>query len=205
MLGGQPFAFLFNCTPVGRTSDSLTFPLKRLISRWDGMGLIDLAVKSCQTHRGLPVGFLLLRYSVLCTNVWVLIFALFSFYILIEDAWISRGGGGSCKPNILLNIWTKGEVGGPWNRFKPSSKNIFTDRSRAVLPLWIFLLFMFRVCHVFMSVHYCLVVICWEMADFLALVCDVLLCFVTFPCGTVGQVWYLFMSDLDICHLSYFL
>ena len=28
--------------------------------------------------------------------------------------------------------------------------------------------------------------------------------FVTFTCGTLGQVWYLIVSILDLCHLSYF-
>ena len=28
--------------------------------------------------------------------------------------------------------------------------------------------------------------------------------FVTFPCGTLDQVWYLIVSILDLCHLSYF-
>ena len=34
----------------------------------------------------------------------------------------------------------------------------------------------------------------------LALVCV----FVTFPCGILGQVWYLIESIPDLCHLSYF-
>ena len=34
------FAFLFNCTPVGRTSDSMMVPTKRLIYWWDGRGLM---------------------------------------------------------------------------------------------------------------------------------------------------------------------
>ena len=38
----------------------------------------------------------------------------------------------------------------------------------------------------------------------LALVCDVWLCFVTFPCGILGQVWYLIVLIPDLCHLSYF-
>ena len=29
-------------------------------------------------------------------------------------------------------------------------------------------------------------------------------CFVTFPCGVLGQVWYLIVSILDLCRLSYF-
>ena len=38
---------------------------------------------------------------------------------------------------VLIHIETKGEVGAPLNRFKPSSKIVFTDRSKAVLLLWI--------------------------------------------------------------------
>ena len=29
-------------------------------------------------------------------------------------------------------------------------------------------------------------------------------CFFTFPCGVLGQVWYLIVSIPDICQLSYF-
>ena len=36
-----------------------------------------------------------------------------------------------------------------------------------------FLLFQFRVCHVFLSVHCSLVVTCWERANPLALMCEV--------------------------------
>ena len=46
------------------------------------------------------------------------------------------------------------------------------------------MLFMSCVCHAFASVHCCLVVICWEKAELLALVCDVQLCFCHFP------MWY---------------
>ena len=63
----------------------------------------------------------------------------------------------------------------PLNRFKPSSKSIFTDRSKAVLLLWMFLLVMLHVgvcCNV-VSVLCSLVVICWEMAYLLAVVCVV--------------------------------
>ena len=40
----------------------------------------------------------------------------------------------------------------------------------------------------------------------LALVCDVYCDFVTYPCGILGQVWYLIVhvSFPDLCHLSYF-
>ena len=34
--------------------------------------------------------------------------------------------------------------------------------------------------------------------------CDVSLCFVTFPYGALGQVWYLIVLIPDLCHLLYF-
>ena len=60
------------------------------------------------------------------------------------------------------------------NGFGPPVK-YFTDRSKAVLLLWIFnvffcLAFAMPLCA---SVYVCLVVICWERADLLALVFDV--------------------------------
>ena len=69
----------------------------------------------------------------------------------------------------------------------------FTDRSKAVLLLWIFSVFVLSyVCYVFVRVYIymCFVVTCWERADLLALVCGVCCEFVTFPlvswvrCGT---------------------
>ena len=38
---------------------------------------------------------------------------------------------------VLIHISSKGEVGAPLNRFKPSSKIFFIDRSKAVFLLWI--------------------------------------------------------------------
>ena len=57
------------------------------------------------------------------------------------------------------------------------------------------------VSHAFAFVHCCLVVTCWDMADTSALFGDVYCIFVTFPCGVLGQVWYLIVSFPD---LSYF-
>ena len=54
------------------------------------------------------------------------------------------------------------------------------------------------------SVYCCLVVTCWERADLLAPVCDVLLRVCYFPIGMLGQVWYLIVSILDLSPLSYF-
>ena len=56
----------------------------------------------------------------------------------------------------------------------------------------------------FASVHYCLVVSCWEKADLLVLVGDAYYIFLTFPSVIMGQVWYLIVSFPDLCHLSYF-
>ena len=56
----------------------------------------------------------------------------------------------------------------------------------------------------FVSVHCCIVAICWERADILALVGDVYCIIVSFPCLILGQVWYLIVSFPDLCHFSYF-
>ena len=34
--------------------------------------------------------------------------------------------------------------------------------------------------------------------------CDVFLCFCNFPCGVLGQVWYLIVLIADLCLLTYF-
>ena len=68
-----------------------------------------------------------------------------------------------------------------------------------------FLLFMFRVCHAFLSVLCSLVVTCLERVCTLALLCVMFSCVVvTFPCDVLGQVWYLIVSISDLCLLSYF-
>ena len=56
-----------------------------------------------------------------------------------------------------------------------------------------FLLFIFYVCHAFLSVHCNLVVNCWERAGHLALLYVMFYCvFVTFPCGVLSQVCWLY-------------
>ena len=65
------------------------------------------------------------------------------------------------------------------------------------------MLFVSCVSHAFASVYCCLVVTNWERADLLALVYDVYCIYVTFPCGFLGQVWYLIVSIPDLCRLSY--
>ena len=64
---------------------------------------------------------------------------------------------------------------------------------------------MFHVSHAVLSVLCSLVVTCWEMANILALLYVMFSCvFVTFPCGVLGQMWYLIVLIPDLCHLSYF-
>ena len=94
------------------------------------------------------------------------------------------------RPRIFSLI-IKGEVGAVKPVLSPPVK-YFTDRSKAVLLLWIFYVSVRScVCYVFARVClYVLVVTCWERADLLALVCGVCCEFVTFPlvswvrCGT---------------------
>ena len=59
-------------------------------------------------------------------------------------------------------------------------------------------------CHAFLSVRCSLVVTCWERANHLALVCVLIFHFPTFPCGVLGQMWYLIVSISDLCLLNYF-
>ena len=80
------FNFLFNCTPVGRTSDSMTVPAYRLIYWWDGRGLmLWLFVGPSEVS---PVGFLLLRYSVLFTAESL------SLLYLLSISWFICSGRG---------------------------------------------------------------------------------------------------------------
>ena len=66
------------------------------------------------------------------------------------------------------------------------------------------LCFLSCVSRAFASVHCCLVLTCWERADLLAHVGDVYCIFVTFPCGILGQVWYLIVSFPDLWRPFYF-
>ena len=76
--------------------------------------------------------------------------------------------------------------------FKPSSIFSITDCSKALLLLWIIFVIYFVS---FLSLL-CRLVCSLEPYDRLLgkgfpFVCDVFLCFVTFPYGEPGQVWYL--------------
>ena len=100
----------------------------------------------------------------------------------------------------LIQIWIKGEVG-----LSPPVK-YFTDRSKAILLLWIFYVFVLScVCYVFVRV--CLYVLCghllgkgWPLGS--RLWCLLWVCH--FLIGILGQVWYLIVSIPDLCTLTYF-
>ena len=67
----------------------------------------------------------------------------------------------------------------------------------------------YYLCFVFviflLTVHCSLVVTCCERAYLLALLCVMFSSmFVTFPCGVLGQVWYLIVLLPDLCLLTYF-
>ena len=92
----------------------------------------------------------------------------------------------------------------PSIRHLPS--NFLTDRSKAVLLLYTFLLFVFRVClcHSVLSIPCSLKITRWERADLLALLCMMFSCvFPTFPYGVLSWVWYLMVSIPDFCLLLY--
>ena len=125
----------------------------------------------CQALRGLLVGFLLLRYSVLCTvESLSLLYLLFIFWFICSGR-CCMDKLGVFRANQTSIIWTKGEVGAPCR--KPSSKVFLLTVPRWYCFCGSFVLFMSCVFHAFASVHCCLVVTCWEWADLLALVCDV--------------------------------
>ena len=58
--------------------------------------------------------------------------------------------------------------------------------------------------HAVLSAPCSLVVTCWERADLLALLCVMFSCFLTFPYGVLGHVWYLTLSIPDHCLLPYY-
>ena len=102
----------------------------------------------------------------------------------------------------LDHIWTKGEVMGPSNWLKPSSK-IFYWPFQGVGSFMLFL-FCFFVMVSCASVYWCLVVTCWEtLADLLAHVCDIKLWSCHFPIGILGQVWCLIVTIPNLCPFSY--
>ena len=118
------FAFLFYCTPVGQTSDSMMFRLKDLsINEMVGAWCFGCL----RAHRDLPVRFILHRYLVLFNvESLSLLYLLVIFWFICSRRmmmhWWIRGL--SCKPNIYVS-WSTSDKRvrlAPLNPFKPSSK-----------------------------------------------------------------------------------
>ena len=91
------FAFLFNCTPVGRNSDLKDLSIDEMVEAWcSAVG---------RAHRGLTVGFILLRYSVLFTvESLSLLYLFFISWFICSRRWcINKLRGLSWKPNIYVS------------------------------------------------------------------------------------------------------
>ena len=117
----------------------------------------------CQAHQGLPVGFLLLWYSVLCTveSLCLLYLLFISWFICsrrwrMDKLWVFHA-------NQIYVSWSTSELRvrlALWNRFKPSSKIFLLTVPRRYFFCGSFVLFMSCDCHAFTSVHCSLVVTC---------------------------------------------
>ena len=79
----------------------------------------------CQAHQGLPVGFLLLRYSVLCTvESLSLLHLLFIYWFICSRRWCMDKLG-VFHANQIYVSWSTSKLRvrlALWNSFKPSSK-----------------------------------------------------------------------------------
>ena len=137
-------------------------------------------------HWSLTVGFLLIRYAVLCTvESLSLDYLLFiSRFLCIWRWYIDKLGiFHANQTSICFDSTSEIRVRFvPSSMFKPSN-NFHTDRSKVVLLLWI----IFAVCiscHTVLSVPCSLVDTCWERADLLALLYAMFSCvFVTSRCS----------------------
>ena len=111
MVGNFAFLFKINCTPVGRTSDSMTVPTKRLNYWWDVRGLMLWLLSG---PLGATCWFLLLRYSVLFTvESLSLLYLLSLSWFICSWRWCIDTLGFFMQTKhlcVLINIWTKGEV-----------------------------------------------------------------------------------------------
>ena len=145
-----------------------------------------------------PTGVYLLDFFCSGIQLYVLLspylcfvsFLYIDLYILGNNALIRKGNFMQTNINVSWSTFELRVSLAPWNRFP---RQYFFCGS--------FVLFMSCVCHAFASVHCCLMVTCWEKADLLFVFHCV---FVTFPCGNLGQVWYLIVLIPDFCRLSYF-
>ena len=137
-------------------------------------------------------------YLLLSPYLCFISFLFLDLYVLGDDALISWGPFMQTEHLcVLTQIWTKGEVGAPLNRLKPSSKILYWSFQGGAS-------FVDHLC------YFCLVLLCFHARLFV----DALwspagkgptswLSFVMSNCD-VGQVWCLIVSVPDLCPLSYF-
>ena len=76
-------------------------------------------------------------------------------------------------------------------------------------PQWIFFAIFSYLCYAILSVHCSFVIICWERADLLALLCVFFFFFFfffdTILYGVSGQLWYLIVLIPDRCFFCTFI
>ena len=164
----------------------------------------------CQAHRGLPVGFRLLWYSVLFTvESLSLLYLLFIYWFICSRKWcIDKLGAFHATKTYMCVSWATSDL-----RLR------LAHRETALSPPVTYFLWPFKggasfvdylclLCPVFFML-FCLFIAALRspagkgLTFWLVLACvgDLYYIFVTFPCG---QVWYLIVSFPDLCHLSYF-
>ena len=101
---------------------------------------------------------------------------------------------------IINQRWTNDEVGAVKHVLSPPVKYFYWPLQGGI-PL-------LRICLVFVMRSQLFIAAMWSPAGkgltswllFVIFNCV----FVTFPCGILGQVWYLIVSIPDLCRLSYF-
>ena len=101
---------------------------------------------------------------------------------------------------VLIHIWTKGEVGAPWYRLKPSSKIFLLTITRQYFLCGSFMLLLSCFCYAFVRV--CLLLHCghllgkgWPLHSRLLSLIVKLSLFHWYP----SQVWSLIVSVPDLC------
>ena len=145
-------------------------------------------------------------------GIFFFLFLYFDWHVLGNDKSISMGS--LCELNIYV-LWSISEIRVrlvPPNMSKPSS-NFLTDYSKAMLLLWILFVFHVCLCHAIFSVSCSLVVVCWERADPLALLCVMFSCVLSLVhmvswvrCGTkkcdqLTETWRAIQSTIIYCQI----
>ena len=119
----------------------------------------------CQAHRGLPVGFFLLRYSVLSTvDSLSLLYLLFISWFICSRRWCIDKLGVFHANQTSMRLDPHQNQGwgcAPWNRFKPSSKIFLLTAPGWCVFCESFILFLSCFCYAFVCV--CLLMPCGHL------------------------------------------